>query len=134
MIHIDITTQGADVIRRWLEKGVDLDRAIGQGLGQWATETLDGRLYGMGNYAPQPPGSTYVRTGNLGANWGLDRPRVTSVRFYNMTAYAVPVLGDGNGKGQARRMGHWWLARQRVEEQLPGALEKISDAINRQMG
>jgi len=132
MIDLDIGIDGEDVIALWLRKGIDLDKPIAQGLGDWAADTLDDRLYGMHNYAPQPAGSTYVRTGRLGSNWGLQRgPGETAVTFYNMTSYAGYVVGDGEGQGQARHMGHWWLGRKRIEERLDGALDKIAKAIMR---
>jgi len=131
MIDLDISIDGDDAIALWLHKGIDLDKPIAQGLGEWATDTLDERLYGMHNYAPPPDGSTYVRTGRLGSNWGLMRgPGETSVTFFNATSYAGYVVGDGEGQGQARmHQGRWYLGRKRIEERLDGAIEKIARAI-----
>lgn len=131
MIEINIWHIGAAEIERVLAKGIDLDDPIARAMGEWATETLDGQLYGMGNYAPPPPNSRYIRTGNLGAGWGLMRHSRTGVTFFNMTPYAVYVIGDDNGHGQARHMGHWWLARKRIEDRLPGAINRIDGEVAR---
>jgi hypothetical protein len=57
----------------------------------------------------------------------------TAVRIFNLTPYTGYVVGDAAGQGQARRMAHWWLARQRVEARLDDATERIGRAIEREL-
>lgn len=132
MIQFEVKPQGFDRVRAWIKRGVNLDDAIGRGLGEWAQDHLDGKLYGMENYAPPPPNSKYVRTGTLGRGWGLMRRGKTGVRFFNMTPYAGYVVGDGNAKRQAAiHAGRWWLARKRTEAALPEAKERIRKHISK---
>lgn len=134
MIQLDIKLHGIDRVLATLRRGVNLDDAIGQGLGDWAKDLLDGQLYGMENYAPPPANSTYIRTGRLGANWGLSRPRKTAVSFDNPTAYARYVVGDKHGGRQAAiHAGRWWLARKRIERATPEAHDRIGKAIRRRL-
>lgn len=132
MIHLDIKTHGGPEMRAWLAKGEKLDEPIGRALGEWATETLDGQLYGSANYAPPPPNSRYIRTGTLGAGWGLSRHSQTGVTFLNMTSYTGYVVGNEEGGGQAGiHAGRWWLARKRIEDRLDAAVERISDDVTK---
>lgn len=135
MIELDVHIDGDDALVLWLKKGIDLDDAIGRGLGDWAKDMLDKRLYGTRNYAPPPASSKYVRTGTLGANWGLARHGKTGVEFQNMTGYAGYVVGGSEGEGQAGiHAGRWWLARKRIEEGLDDADKAISKAIVEALG
>lgn len=134
MIHLDVRPQGFDRVMAWLRRGVDLEGPIGDELGKWAQDHLDGELYGMENYAPPPANSTYRRTGRLGSNWGLRRRGKTRVEFYNMTPYAGYVVGDGNARRQAAiHAGRWWLARKRTEAGLPDAQRRIRARIHREL-
>ena len=115
-----------------LMRGVKLGDEIGDELREWAKDHLDGQLYGMENYAPPPPNSTYIRTGRLGANWGLQRKGKQSVTFYNMSPYAGYVVGDGKGNRQAAiHAGRWWLARKRTEAAIPELERRIKARMDR---
>ena len=134
MIQFDVRPQGFDRAMSWLRRGVNLERVIGDELGAWAGDHLDGELYGMENYAPPPPNSTYIRTGRLGANWGLARRGRSSVVFNNMTPYAGYVVGNSKGYGQAAaHVGRWWLARKRTEAAIPTAQRRIRARIHREL-
>ena len=134
MIQFDVRPQGFDRVMAWLRRGVNLERPIGDELGAWATDHLDGELYGMENYAPPPPNSTYIRTGRLGANWGMMRRGKTGVVFYNMTAYAGYVVGDKDGRRQASiHAGRWRLARKRTEAAIPEAQRRIRARNHREL-
>lgn len=134
MIDLDIAAHGGREMAAWLRRGENLDGAIARGLGEWAQETLDDQLYGEDKYPAPPPGSTYIRTGRLGRNWGLRRPGKTSVEFFNMAGPARFVIGTGEGQGQARRMAHWWLGRARVAARLSRAYEAIGREIRKELG
>lgn len=132
MIQLDVRPRGADRVLAFLRRGVNLESVVGRELGVWAQDHLDGKLYGMDNYAPPPANSKYIRTGNLGRNWGLMRHGKTGVRFFNMTSYAGYVVGDGQGNKQAAiHAGRWWLARKRTEAALPEAQKRIRGGISK---
>ncbi|MCZ2112682.1 MAG: hypothetical protein LC131_02335 [Anaerolineae bacterium] len=133
MLDIDLTIDGGGRAQRWLERGVNLESVIDRALGSWANETLDTRMYGEENYVPPPPNSRYIRTGKLGRGWGLMREGRGRVRLFNHVGYAQHVVGDGSGKRQARRMGHWWIGRKRIEERLPRLMVRFRDEIVREM-
>lgn len=134
MITLNVKLHGIDRVLATLRRGVNLDDAIGQGLGDWAKDLLDGQLYGMENYAPPPANSTYIRTGRLGANWGLSRPRKTAVSFNNTTSYARYVVGDSAGGRQAAvHAGRWWIARKKVLAATPEAHDHINRAVRRRL-
>lgn len=132
MIDLSIKVNGVEQVTRALRKLENLDDILAREMGLWAMETLDGHLYGMQNYAPPPAGSRYVRTGNLGANWGVLRPGRTSVAFTNATSYGPFVVGDSSGAGQAAiHAGRWWIALNRVEGQVDKLADKIEDAVGK---
>lgn len=132
MIKVSVNPQDLARAMTVLKKGTRLGDEIGSELRAWATDHLDNDLYGMENYAPPPAGSKYIRTGRLGANWGLQRKGRTGVTFYNMTAYAGYVIGDGGGRKQAAiHAGRWWLARKRTEAAIPDLERRISVRLRR---
>lgn len=133
MIDLTITPRGFDAMLARIRRGINLDDAIGRGLGEWAKETLDDELYGQNQYPSPPPNSRYIRTGNLGRNWGLARQGKTGVKFQNTAAYARYVVGAGSGQGQARRMAHWWLGRRKIEARLPQAKTMIGREIRKDL-
>ncbi len=134
MITLDVKLRGVDRVLATLRRGVDLDAAIGQGLGEWAKDLHDGQLYGMENYAPPPANSSYIRTGRLGANWGLSRPRKTAVSFNNTSSYARYVVGDSQGGRQAAiHAGRWWIARKKILAAVPEAHNHINRAVRRRL-
>jgi len=134
VIQLDYKLHGLDSVLATLRRGVHLDEPIAQGLGEWATDLLDGQLYGMEHYAPPPANSRYIRTGRLGRNWGLSRPRRLAVAFENMTPYAGFVVGNREGRGQAAiHAGRWWLGRKRIEAGLPEATRRIDRAVRRRL-
>jgi hypothetical protein len=105
-----------------------MDKALNDSLGDLVTT----RLYGMENYVPKPPQSKYVRTGTLGAGWGLERPERNRFWIVNAVAYRKYVVGDRDKRGQAwMHRGRWWLARERIEEAIPDAIDKTAAAIRR---
>lgn len=113
-----------------LEKLTKLEDGLTADFAEWGQETLDGDLYGTSNYAPPLAGSKYVRTGNLGSNWGLRRPGKMSVAFVNNSDYAGYVVGDSEGAGQAAlHAGRWWIALKRIEEKIPLLIEKIEKRV-----
>lgn len=134
MIQLDVKLHGVNRVLATLRRGVNLDDAIGHGLGEWAKDVHDGQLYGMENYAPPPANSTYIRTGRLGANWGLSRPRKMAVSFNNTTSYARYVVGDSQGGRQAAiHAGRWWIARKKVLAAVPEAHNHINRAVRRRL-
>lgn len=132
MIKVTVNEQDRARALAVLQKGTRLGDEIGNELRRWATDHLDNDLYGMENYAPPPAGSKYIRTGRLGANWGLQRAGKAKVTFYNMTAYAGYVVGNGLGQKQAAiHAGRWWLARKRTEAAIPELERRISVRLRR---
>lgn len=98
---------------------------------KWARKVNDKKLYGRSNYAPRIPGSKYVRTGRLGANWGL-MTLPDGVQFVNTTPYAVLVVGDGARNGQAaihQGEGRWRLGRERIEDEVPELVDSIGEEV-----
>lgn len=131
MIQFDIKTSGAPEAIKSIEKLVELDDKLGGILGEWAKGTLDDDLYGMGNYAPPPANSKYIRTGRLGSNWGLRRNGKLSVIFGNATDYAGYVVGNNDGAGQAAiHAGRWWIARKKIEARVPELEAKVDRYID----
>lgn len=119
MIEYTVNVRGVPAVMKTLDGLERLETGLSSILGEWATETLDGDLYGMANYAPPPPNSTYVRTGRLGSNWGLRRNGRLSVVFENATDYAGYVVGNNDGAGQAGiHAGRWWIARKKIETKI----------------
>jgi hypothetical protein len=132
VIDLTISTHGERAIQMQLKQLANADEVIHDVLGEWAAETLDSELYGMDNYAPPPPNSTYVRTGRLGANWGLQRQGRTAVAFTNFTRYVRYVVGDAGGAGQAwMHAGRWWLGRRKVEERIPKLAQMLKARFDR---
>ena len=132
MIDYVIQVNGADSVALSLRKLENLDEVIAGAMGQWATKTLDGQLYGEDKYPPPPAGSRYIRTGNLGRGWGVMRSGKTSVQFFNGTPYGPYVVGDSSGSGQAGiHAGRWWIALKRVEEQVDSLGDQIEQAVAR---
>lgn len=132
MIEFDITTKGIPAVMKTLDGLAGFETELGNIMGEWAKETLDDDLYGMTNYAPPLPNSTYVRTGNLGRNWGLRRGGKLSVVFQNPTDYAGWVVGDNDGGRQAAiHAGRWWIARKKVEDRVPALEVKIERHIDK---
>lgn len=132
MIGYKITTNGTDRAFAMLRKLENTDDLIADALGEWATETLDSELYGMGNYAPPPPNSTYIRTGRLGANWGIQRLSKLAVQFFNLTSYVAYVVGDHLMQRQAAvHAGRWWLGRKKIEARIPRLLDMLQARFRR---
>lgn len=96
---------------------------------RWATKVNDKKLYGRNNYAPRLAGSKYIRTGRLGADWGL-QTIPDGVMFRNNTEYAGFVVGDGARNGQAGiHAGRWWLGRDRIEDEVPELIDTMGNEI-----
>jgi hypothetical protein len=132
VIDLTIKVQDDRALQMKLRKLADADKVISETLGEWASETLDSELYGMGNYAPPPPNSTYIRTGRLGANWGLRRVGRTAVEFFNLTSYARYVVGNAAGGGQAAiHVGRWWLGRRKIEQRIERLADMLKTAFDK---
>lgn len=107
------------------------ERVAGRVMPAWATKVNDKRLYGRNNYAPRIPGSKYVRTGRLGADWQASKVQ-NGLQFQNNTPYASRVVGDGARDGQAaihQGAGRWWLGRDRIEDEVPELVDDIGEKI-----
>jgi hypothetical protein len=131
VINLAVSITGADAARRALPTTAQMERVIHDALTEWAKETLDGDLYGTQNYAPPPPNSTYVRTGRLGANWGLRRAGKLSVAFTNATPYAGYVVGGNDGGGQAAvHVGRWWIAYRRIINRVDALERKVQAGVD----
>lgn len=131
MIELTVHINRAEPAKRAIPAFAVMERIINDALTEWATETLDGDLYGTQNYAPPPPNSTYVRTGRLGANWGLRRAGKLSVAFTNATPYAGYVVGGNDGGRQAAiHAGRWWIAYKRISDRTDKLVEKIERKVD----
>lgn len=96
----------------------------------WANQTQAENLYGWGQYPPERPGQTYVRTGRLGQGWWNSGMGKSQVVFTNGVPYAPFVVGDSWGEGQAWfHVGRWWTALDRIEKAIPRLLDDMSDYV-----
>lgn len=125
-IGFEVSIRGAEAAGRAIPGTTEMERLIDDALTEWGKETLDGHLYGMANYAPPPPNSTYVRTGALGADWGLRRAGKMAIAFTNNMHYAGYVVGQQQA---AIHAGRWWIALERIRERLDKLTAKIADKV-----
>lgn len=101
----------------------------------WAATIEREHLHGMGNYAPERPGQTYIRTGNLGERWAHRRVGPSTAAFVNTADYATYVVGDEDGGGQAwMHFGRWWTARDRVEAKFPELIDTLDNYVKLRFG
>lgn len=73
-------------------------------------------------YPPQPAGSAYVRTGDLGDGWGVDGGGLVWAAV-NAVPYAPFVMGPS----QARPMAHWRTTPIIAEQWRAQAAERLAE-------
>lgn len=97
-------------------------------IGRWAGRVLRRKLAGTGNYPSRR--SEYNRTGELGARWAVQHISDAEYGFANTADHAIHVVGDGQGKRQARvHKGVWWTAVERVSDQFPILIDMVEDEL-----
>jgi hypothetical protein len=133
MTQLTITvTPPAELVRKKLQ---DLTAEIPQIGRLQIYRTAQAVVRGMKIYPPAPAESRYVRTGVLGAGWGIvGQTNGYSIR--NNTAYTKYVVGNAYGLEQAwMHVGRWQKLRDVTEQEtgkLPAEVEKeISLAARR---
>jgi hypothetical protein len=104
-----------------------ITKAIDGGMDETVSAFVQSRMAGQSNY-PSPIGSSYGRTGTLGDSWLTKKEGWMRHAITNATSYAIFVVGDGAGLGQAwMHVGRWWTARTRIDEALPNERKAIRD-------
>src|SRR6185295_1133982 len=78
-----------------------------------------------------PPGrGGYVRTGKLGRGWNIAKASFLGWRLSNSVKYAVYVVGNSEGSGQAwMHVGRWRTMRKVVDDQQRGAKTQLHKAL-----
>ena len=100
---IEVTIPPADLIEFDLAlKNLSPEKLL---QGEWLPFATDVMLT-AGNYPPDFPGNTYVRTGNLWESWGRDVESPLSASVYNSALYAGYV--QGTTEQLAVHAGHGW--------------------------
>jgi len=125
----EITIQGLEpLIRR-----VGMARTI-QILRPPMTRSVARIVERMGDYPPQPAGTTYRRTGTLGRRWTMevteDADGITA-EAGNNTTYGPFVQSE---QFQAAWMGHWQTDRDVIEELEPVILADFEQVIGEALG
>jgi hypothetical protein len=126
----------ANELRRLAVDMPDMSAQVMADFGQHTRRTLKGT-----RYPPPPPNSTYVRTGRLASSWSADVSGIKAI--IRNTArnprggrpYAIYVVGDAKGEGQASiHSGRWWRGRDIVEREVKAELTpKLTKAIQARM-
>lgn len=133
MSLLDLFWMGTDETVKLLLEASDILRFLDPPFQEWAALTEREHLHGMGNYAPERPGQTYVRTGNLGDRWAVRPFEPSAAVFVNSAEYATYVVGDEQGQGQAwMHSGRWWTAYDRVAARFPELIEKLDAYLTAQ--
>lgn len=126
MFDVTLAAPGAKRAAAKLEKmSASMEGEIDAAMNETLTELVQTELVGMSHYPYPPRGSKYVRTGTLGAGWGLERGGSMRYSVVNPTSYLRFVVGDSNKQGQARiHRNRWWLARNRIDKYVPDRVTK----------
>lgn len=86
-------------------------------------------------YPPERAGQTYIRTFDLRGSWsGQASTRTRYVINNDANArgnyYAVYVVGDGDGEGQAwMHKRRWWKARDIIDQRMPRFTDKLRERM-----
>lgn len=145
MAQVTLRISGNDSVRIGLERiGTALKELaiedIAEVMEQAKTEASGGYRGGSSYDVSEPPGSTYVRTGEYGRSFTVTREgmswRLKSDAYHAGQAYTVYVGGDASGGGQASvHSGRWPLIGPTVQRIVGAALtleRKIRDFIRSQ--
>lgn len=89
----------------------------------------------MEGYPPERPNQLYVRTGNLGASWRVERTEdgytIRNDARRKGRRYARYVVGDAYGLGQAwMHAGRWPVFRNVVEAEIDKMPQEIANEID----
>jgi hypothetical protein len=123
---IDIELLGLEeILRRWANVP-GINSALGRIMALWARTVVATRLRGRGHYPAPPAGSTYIRTGRLGAGWDVRMTGPLEHRIVNPTIYATYVVGE---RQAWMHRGRWWTARQRIDAALPDLVRQMRQAV-----
>lgn len=102
----------------------DAERETTDALEREVTALLSDIAIDASLYPPQPAGSTYVRTGDLGDGWSVNAQGLEGATL-NAVPYAQWVMGPN----QARALGHWRttpIIAAQWEEQAAERLERVA--------
>jgi hypothetical protein len=107
-----------------------LTSAINRGVKEEAEKVVKTSLAGAGNYPPAPTSSTYIRTFRLGNSWSVVQQGWMRYLIENPTTYAMFVVGNAQGIGQAwMHVRRWWKMRDRVQAALPAFRKAIRKRV-----
>ncbi len=130
-MKVDVGVENVKEVSTALALLEDLPKYLHPQVRDWAAQTTNTFLWGMKNYAPAPAGSTYQRTGELGNSWGIREAGPGQVSFENAAGYAQLVVGDDQAW---MHRGRWWMARERIEENLLQLVQILSEALGKWPG
>lgn len=129
-MKLEITVDGLDQVLTVFGRFEDLPTLLDPAMREWVDATHRNRLAGTGQYPPERAGQQYQRTGQLGAGFMFDSIDKSHYQFVNRVSYVQYVVGDSDGDGQAwMHRGRWFVARERIETELPVLLEKLEKAL-----
>jgi len=125
---ISIEISSLDDVAAALAQLEDLPAYLNTPFVEWGEATLMNNLWGMKNYAPPPPNSTYQRTGQLGTDWDVHGIADSQVLFVNWHEAAELVVGENQAW---MHEGRWWKAIDRIEEQAEKAISMLIERLNK---
>lgn len=125
MVDLEIRFAGlAELLRRFGNMPV-VTAAMDRVMTAWTTQVIRSRFYGMGNYAPERPGSDYIRTGMLGGGWTHVQRGPLQHTITNTVMYATYVVGE---RQAWMHRGRWWTATQRLDRAVPDMAQSMAQA------
>lgn len=134
-VTVEFVIEGLDRHIALLGELSDMAAFFDKPLGDWANKVKGEKLQGMSHYPPELPNQVYVRTGDLGEGFGVDRYAASAYRFGNSVDYAPAVIGDSYGRGQdAVHAGRWWTLYDVLSRELPTAVEALQEYLNQKLG
>ena len=137
MTQLSMTVQNAEIVRKGLQ---DLGAEIPKIGRLQIYQTAQAIVRRMRVYPPERPNQTYIRTGRLGAGWGVRQSNgaMAGYTVYNSVPYTKYVVGNAYGLEQAwMHEGRWNLLRDVQEEEvqkLPPEIEKEISMVARRVG
>lgn len=90
---------------------------------EWTNNVIRDELAGRDKYPAERPSQRYKRTYMMAGGWRSSRVMLGRWRIWNTQPYATRVVGDGMNQASVHR-GRWWIARERINRQLPDLAAK----------
>jgi len=134
MTQLSISLTGADIVRKGLQ---DLSTEVPRVGREQIYRSMQSIVRRMKEYPPEPPFSSYVRTGTLGSGWMIT-PNANGYSVRNDTGYTKYVVGNAYGLEQAwMHAGRWQLLRDVTEDEaskLPTEIINEISMVERRLG